>query len=55
MTLQNVKDWLQLKVFPGGASLPHGCSNRCNMCKPPPQGGEEAWYQTSPTDGWAFS
>jgi predicted permease len=50
-----LKDARWLKVFPGGTSLSHGCCNRCNMRKPSPQGGEEAWHQTSPAVGCVFS
>ena len=40
-----------LKTFFDGTRLPHGGSNGGNLGKPPPQGGEEAWYQTSPAHG----
>jgi len=43
----NVKDARQLKVFPDGTSLPHGC----NMRKPPPQSGA---LHIKPQEGRAF-
>jgi hypothetical protein len=34
----------------GGQSPGFDCRDRCKMRDPPPQGGEDAWYQMSPAD-----